>query len=92
MGQPLIAASAKPRRCETVALANSGTTSALIPVPTQPISDTGNYQVGPYSYPYTNANYSDETNPAAVRYAIIDLGTGTPMRVTNSGYALLRVS
>lgn len=40
---------------------------------------------------YERGLYSPETNPASVRYAIIDLGPdGEPIRLTNSGYILLQ--
>jgi alpha-tubulin suppressor-like RCC1 family protein len=73
----------------TLAFANAGATSAVIAPPTQAVADTRDYDVGAYIFTYTNANYSDETNPATVRYAIVDLGTANPFRITNSGYVLL---
>jgi hypothetical protein len=74
---------------DVVGLASAGTTSVVIPPPSEAIADTGDYDVGAYSFVYTNANYSEETNPATIRYAIIDLGQVNPFRVTNSGYVLL---
>ena len=64
-----------------------GQTSLTLPPPTRPVADTGNDRVA--ATKYDQRSYSEETSPAQVRYAIIDLGTNLPpVRVTNSGYVL----
>ena len=71
----------------TVAYTDPGASSFTLAPPTRPVADTRNIRVA--AVKYEQRSYSAETNPATVRYAVIDLGPGSAVRITNSGYALL---
>ena len=75
---------------EEIGYADAGSLSFTFPPPRNAVDmpDTRNYIVEPTNG--AGSAPSTETNPARVRYAVIDLGSDLrPTRVTNSGYVLL---